>query len=159
MVDASHSRGSVDPEVVEIIPVSSPSGRRSVPHQSDVRIEAWAPSREECVAQAVLAVVESFADTTTAAQTGVVDLPVAADSCDDMLAGVLDEVICLLDTVGRLPVDVQVRRLDGGLDIRMRMTDLDRAQLVGSPPKGVALCELRFGRRAAAWSCQATLKV
>jgi SHS2 domain-containing protein len=128
-----------------------------VPRQSEVRIEAWAPSREECVAQAVMAVVESFADTTEAGQTGVVDLPVAAESCEDMLADVLDEVICLLDTVGRLPVDVQVRRLDGGLAVRMRMTDVDRAHVVGALPKGVSLCELRFGRRAAAWSCQATL--
>jgi protein archease len=149
--------GSVDPVVVGIARVSSPSGRRSEPHQAEVRIEAWAPSREECVAQAVLAMVESFADTTEAAQTGVVDLPVAAESCDGMLTDVLDEVICQLDTVGRLPVGVQVRRLDGGLDVRMQMTDVDRTQLVGALPKAVALCELRFGRRTAAWSCQATL--
>jgi SHS2 domain-containing protein len=126
---------------------------------ANVRIEAWAPSREECVARAVHAMVESFADTTAAGQTGEVELPVAADSCDGMLTDVLDEVICQLETVGRLPVDVQVRRLDGGLDVRMRMTDVDRAELVGALPKGVSLCELRFGRRAAAWSCQATLDV
>jgi len=145
--------------VVEMARVSSPSGRRSVPQHAEVRIEAWASSREECVAQAVLAMVESFADTTESAQTGVVELPVAVESCDDMLTDVLDEVICQLDTVGRLPVDVQVRRLDGGLEVRMRMTDVDRTQLVGALPRAVAVCELRFGRRAAAWSCQATLDV
>jgi SHS2 domain-containing protein len=151
--------GSVDPEVMGIAGVTTSSGRRSVPYQAEVRIEAWAPSREECVAQAVLAMVESFADTAEAGQTGVVHLPVAAESGDELLTNVLDEVICLLDTVGRLPVDVQVRRLDGGLDVRMRMTDVDQAELVGALPKGVALCELRFGRRAAIWSGQATLVV
>jgi SHS2 domain-containing protein len=143
--------GSVDLEVMGIAEV----GRRNVSHQA--RIEAWAPSREECVAQAVLALVESFADTSAAGQTGVVDLPVAAESGDELLTNVLDEVISLLDTVGRLPIDVHVRRLDGGLDVRMRMTDVDQVELVGALPKGVALCELRFGRRAAVWSGQATL--
>lgn len=142
-----------------IAEVAASSGRRSVPHQAEVRIAAWAPSREECVAQAVMALVESFADTTEAGHTGVVDLPVAAESGDELLANVLDEVICLLDTVGRIPLEVRVRRLDGGLDIRMRMTDVDQAELVGALPKGVALCELRFGRRAAVWSGQATLVV
>jgi protein archease len=149
----------VDPEVMGIAEVTASSGRRSVPHQAEVRIAAWAPSREECVAQAVMALVESFADTTEAGQTGVVDLAVAAESGDELLTNVLDEVIGLLDTVGRIPLEARVRRLDGGLDIRMRMTDVDRAELVGALPKGVALCELRFGRRAAVWSGQATLVV
>ncbi|SCE66445.1 Archease protein family (MTH1598/TM1083) [Micromonospora haikouensis] len=43
-------------------------GRRSVAHTADVRIEAWAPDREGCVAEAVAAMVETFADTTGAVE-------------------------------------------------------------------------------------------
>ena len=38
------------------------SGSRSVPHEADVRIEAWAPTREGCIAQAVHGAVRTFLD-------------------------------------------------------------------------------------------------
>lgn len=38
------------------------SGHRSVPHTADLRIEAWAPTRDGCIRQAVLGTVESFLD-------------------------------------------------------------------------------------------------
>ena len=34
-------------------------GHRSVPHTADLRIEAWAPTRDGCIRQAVLGAVES----------------------------------------------------------------------------------------------------
>ena len=36
-------------------------GHRTVPHTADLRIEAWAPTREECLAEAVRGLVDSFA--------------------------------------------------------------------------------------------------
>ena len=39
----------------------STSGHRSVPHTADLRIEAWAPTRDGCNRQAALSTVESFA--------------------------------------------------------------------------------------------------
>jgi SHS2 domain-containing protein len=36
------------------------SGHRSVPHTADLRIEAWAPTRDGCIRQAVLGTVASF---------------------------------------------------------------------------------------------------
>ncbi len=35
-------------------------GHRTVPHTADLRIEAWAPTRDGCIRQAVLGTVESF---------------------------------------------------------------------------------------------------
>lgn len=43
-------------------PGHSPHGHRSVPHTGDLRVEAWAPTREECIAEAVRGMVASFAD-------------------------------------------------------------------------------------------------
>ena len=37
-------------------------GYRRVPHTADVRIEAWAPTREECVERAVVAMVDGFVE-------------------------------------------------------------------------------------------------
>ena len=36
-------------------------GHRTVPHTADLRIEAWAPTREECMAEAARGLVGSFA--------------------------------------------------------------------------------------------------
>lgn len=33
-----------------------------MPHTADLRIEAWAPTRDGCIRQAVLGTVESFLD-------------------------------------------------------------------------------------------------
>ena len=37
-------------------------GYRTVPHTADLRIEAWAESRDECVAEALRGLIASFAD-------------------------------------------------------------------------------------------------
>jgi SHS2 domain-containing protein len=37
------------------------AGHRTVPHTADLRIEAWAATREECLAEAVRGLVGSFA--------------------------------------------------------------------------------------------------
>jgi SHS2 domain-containing protein len=147
------------------VAISAGSGRRTVPHTADLRIEAWAPTREECVAQAVLAMVESFADIATPGEvsatrrTDVVELPVAAGTDEDMLAGALDEVIFLLDTAGQVPVEAAVQPDDGGLRVRLAMTDAERVELIGAVPKAVSLSDLRFGRSAGGWSCEVTVDV
>ncbi|TWH70340.1 archease protein family (MTH1598/TM1083) [Micromonospora olivasterospora] len=89
-------------------------GHRAVPHTADVRIEAWAPDREGCLAEAVRAAVETFADFSGAGPgTGAtVDVPAGDD--EDLLVGALDEMIFRLETEGTLPVAVEVTaRPDG----------------------------------------------
>ena len=84
------------------------SGYRSVPHTADLRIEAWAPTRDECIAQAVRGAVASFADISSAGPGRVRNRLLTADSGEDLLVAVLDEVIYLLDTAGEIPIDVVV---------------------------------------------------
>lgn len=47
------------------------SGHRSVPHTADLRIEAWAPTRDGCIRQAVLGTVESFLDLESAHEPAI----------------------------------------------------------------------------------------
>jgi SHS2 domain-containing protein len=138
------------------------AGHRSAPHTADVRIEAWAPSRERCVAEAVRALVGSFADVSGAAgaePAGSVDFRVGPGPDDELLVAVLDQVVYLLDTVSQVPTDVEVAADDSGLDVRLRMTDPGRVEMVGAVPKAVSLHELRFDAGPTGWSCTVTLDV
>ncbi|MGC3005300.1 hypothetical protein ACPF8X_44675, partial [Streptomyces sp. G35A] len=59
---------------------------------------------------------------------------------EDLLVGLLDEVIFRLDTEGTLPLDCDVRPTgDGGLRVRWRSTSTDAVELVGAVPKAVSL--------------------
>jgi SHS2 domain-containing protein len=136
------------------------SGHRSVPHTADSRIEAWAPTRELCVAEAVTAMVETFADTTSARQTDVAAFEVAEDSDEGLLVEVLSEVIYLMETADVLPLRATVRPAEEeGYDVRFAVTGLDQTELVGAVPKAVSLHGLRFDENADGWSCSVTLDV
>lgn len=131
-----------------------------MPHTADVRIEAWAPTRERCLAEAVAALLDSFADTSGAQPTAAAEFQVEPGGDEDLLVGVLDEVIFRLDTEGELPLATEVRVTDdGGLRVRWRTAGTDAVQLVGAVPKAVSLHGLRFDRDGDGWSCAVTLDV
>ncbi|MGW4500419.1 archease [Micromonospora sp. NPDC004336] len=135
-------------------------GHRCVPHTADVRVEAWAPTREECVAEAVAALVDTFVDPAGAAPDGEREFRAPAGDDEDLLVAVLDEVIFRMETEGELPLRTEVTDDGaGGLTVRWRTTDTDAVELVGAVPKAVSLHELRFGRDGAGWSCAVTLDV
>ncbi|MGR6319714.1 archease [Micromonospora soli] len=137
-----------------------PRGHRMIPHTADVRIEAWAPDREGCVAEAVAALVDSFVDTTGAVADGEAEFRVPPGDDPDLLVGVLDEVIFRMETEGELPLATEVRAADdGGLAVLWRTTGTDAVELVGAVPKAVSLHELRFGRDGAGWCGAVTLDV
>ena len=69
-------------------------GHRTVPHTADLRVEAWAPTREECLAEAVRGLVDSFAVVarglvrrTAERHLAASDVAVAAGSASTLLAG------------------------------------------------------------------------
>jgi hypothetical protein len=53
-------------EGMSIPPHRSQRGYRTLPHTADLRIEAWAPTREACLAEGVAGLVATFADTAKA---------------------------------------------------------------------------------------------
>jgi protein archease len=135
------------------------SGHRTVPHTADLRIEAWAPTRDGCIRQAVLAVVESFLDPSSAHGDHARLRRLIADRNDDLLVAVLDEVIYLLDTAAEAPVDLELRDVDGGVDVVFAMADASTLPQVGAVPKAVSLNELRFFHCHHGWRCSVTLDV
>lgn len=135
------------------------SGHRAVPHTADLRIEAWAPTRDECIAEAVLGAVESFLDTSAAHPGRTHRCQLSAHSDEDLLVAVLDEVIYLLDTLGEVPVDLEIEPLGDGVDVELAMVDARGLPQVGAVPKAVSLHELSLAPGPTGWRCSVTLDV
>lgn len=130
-----------------------------MPHTADLRIEAWAPTRDGYIRQAVLAAVESFLDMASALPERACVRRVTADRDDDLLVAVLEEVIYLLDTAGEAPVDLELQGVDDGVDVTSLMTNATTLPQVGAVPKAVSLNDLRFSRGQHDWRCLVTLDV
>ncbi|RKS68403.1 SHS2 domain-containing protein [Actinomadura pelletieri DSM 43383] len=137
-------------------------GHLHVPHTADLRIEAWAPTREGCVTEAVSGLVGSFADTTDVRpqRTDVLNVPPQPDP--DLLVAVLDDVIYRLEVHGELVLDAEITTApDGGLTAGLKLGDATKVTAIGAIPKAVSLHELRLTRdpMTDAWSCAVTIDV
>ena len=135
------------------------SGHRTVPHTADLRIEAWAPTIEQCAAEAARALVESFADLSTATAAVEREYTVPAADAEGRVVAVLDEVIYRMDTDGELPREIEVHRTGSDLRVRCAVVDVAEATVVGAVPKAVSFHELRVTEDTAGCRCSVTLDV
>ena len=136
-------------------------GHRSVPHTADLRIEAWGPTREDCIAEAVRGLVESFADVSGTGYQHATERHLTAGSDADLLAAAVEEVIYRLDTDGEIPAAVEVSRAaDGGIDLTLRVVDAAAVEIIGAAPKAASLSGLTCAPDASGrWSCAVTIDV
>lgn len=137
----------------------STRGHRLVPHTADLRVEAWAPSREECIAETVVGSVRSFVDTSAAPVAVERASRVVAATDEDLLVGVLEETIYLMDVAAVVPVQVTLHPMDDGAEVTFAMVDIRALQQVGAVPKAVSLHGLRLARTDDGWSSSVTLDV
>lgn len=138
------------------------SGHRSVPHTADLRIEAWAPTRDGCIRQAVLGAVESFLDIGSAKSAEARQTRrrrITADNDEDLLVAALEEVIYLLDTTGEAPTDVSLSAADGSVEMTLAMVDASAVPQLGAVPKAVSLNDLQLVHGKHGWRCSVTLDV
>jgi len=135
------------------------AGYRTVPHTADVRVEAWAPSREECIAQAVLGAVNGFLDTSAARPVRTHHCQLRGDTDEDLLVAVVDEVIFRLDTDNEAPIAVDLTPTDAGLDARMTMCNAAEVPQIGAIPKAVSLHGLLIDAGPDGWRCSITVDV
>ncbi len=133
------------------------SGHRAVAQEDEVRIEAWASSRENCLAEAVTAMVECFADVSGVRPTGADRIRLEAASDDDLLAALLDEILYRLDEYGQVPVDVEADTAEGGLDVRLAVAALTDVRRTGAAPSTVSWQDLHIGPGPYGWTCALTI--
>lgn len=134
-------------------------GHRGLPHTADVRIEAWAPTREECLAQAVRGIVDGFVDPAGAAAVRRHEVALRGDRDEDLLVALADEVVYRLDTADEVPLDVDLDAEAGGLRATLHMADAGSLPVVGAAPKAVTLHGLRLTHGPEGWRCALTLDV
>jgi SHS2 domain-containing protein len=132
-----------------------------VPHTADLRIEAWGSTREDCVAEAVRGLVESFADVGRTTGQRATDRHLTAGSDADLLAAAVEEVIYGLDAGGEIPTAVKVSpATDGGIDLTLWVVDAGTVEIIGAAPKAASLSGLRCAPDVSGrWSCAVTVDV
>ena len=158
----SPRRAEVEDELARIRKrLASPAGHRTVPHTADLRIEAWAPTREECLAEAVRGLVDSFAVVAPQPPQARARRHMTARLDEDLLVAVIDEVIYWLDADGQIPVSVTVRRApDGSVVVFFALVPVAEAEITGAAPKAASLHDLRCAPDTAGrWSCAVTVDV
>jgi SHS2 domain-containing protein len=125
-----------------------------------LRIEAWAESRDECVAEALRGLIASFADISDMQPARVLERPITASSDADLLASAADEVIYILDVEGEIPVSVQVRPAGAGIVVVLALARAELAEITGAVPKAVSFHGLRCEPDATGrWSASMTIDV
>ena len=136
-------------------------GHTSVPHAADLRIGARGPTREDCIAEAVRGLVESFADVSGATHRRAIERRLDAESDTDLLASAVEEVIFGLDTDGAIPAEVEASRAaDGGIHLMLRVVDAAAADIIGAAPKAASLSGLTCAPDASGrWMCSVTIDV
>lgn len=141
--------------------MSAPAGHRILPHTADMALEAWAPDKAACIAEAVEALVGSFADVRDAIPRESVTL--RFDAADDrgLLVQVLDEVIFQEEVHGRLPADTSVTvRAGSQAEVRFAAVPVGEVEAGGAVPKGVSRHDLRFGPASdGQWRCHVIIDI
>jgi SHS2 domain-containing protein len=128
-------------------------GHRAIPHTADIALHAWADSRDDCLAEAVRALVDSFADLGGAAPDDEVTF--TAGQGEDALVALLEEVIYQVEVHGRVVADVQPGP-EGGL--RLATVPVEAVEQIGAMPKAVTTHGVRF-EHDGQWQAHAVVDV
>ncbi|HSJ45399.1 MAG TPA: archease [Euzebyales bacterium] len=131
-----------------------------MPHTADVIVEAWGPTRDACLRHAVLGLVATFADVGDVTASASVPRSFPADSGENLLVALLEEVLYLLDAEDRVPVDVAVTAAaDGGLHGEFHVASAAAVDQRGAVPKAITHHGMELRRNAGAWRCRVTVDV
>lgn len=136
------------------------AGHRLLPHTADVLIAAWAPTEADCLAQAVAALAESFAEVPAGVPRSSRPLLVRAVTPEERLVAALEEVVYALDVDGVVPTATRVETVIGD-EVRgvFDVVPLAMTRCVGPPPKAVTRHGLRVVRTGEGWRCEVVVDV
>jgi SHS2 domain-containing protein len=139
---------------------SPTTGHRVVPHTADLIVEAWAPTRLECMEEAARALVDAFAQVAEAAVTEPFLFELEQDGDEALLVSLLEDVIYVIDVLEGIPTNVVLTEIEGGrVSGSIDVAPLGAVEIHGSLPKGVSLSDLSFSHNREQWRCRATIDV
>lgn len=121
-------------------------------------IDAWAPDRPTCVAEALQALVEGYAEVDD--PPAVTTLPIASleDGGEDALADLVEEVLQRIDVLSVVPVRFHLAETDdGGLAGDMEVVPSAHATFLGRPPTGLRPRHGALRRAGRRWWCHLRL--
>ena len=128
-------------------------------HTADEILEAWGPTREACLEEAVLALVDTIADVGEVGWSWHREVELSGTD-EELLVALLEEVIYDLDASGDLPVRVRIHPHADGVVAHLWLTHLRRVTVRGAAPKGVAYSQLTLREeRPGRWRCVVTIDV
>ena len=142
-------------------PVERRQGHRLTPRPTDRLIEAWGPDRPTCLIEALTGLVESFARVPEVTASRVLPLCGDAGGGEDILVGLLEEVVFALDVFSVVPIRFHLEEAeDGGVAGDMEVVTLTDVEVVGPVPKVVSHRGLSFGAAGdGGWACRAFVQV
>lgn len=125
---------------------------------SDLGIHLAGTALADCLSAAVAALAASLAEVTGDVPRQYDEVVVEGDSAEDLLVGLLDEVILRLDVEGRLAVSLTVSeaaatRVAGQLEL----VDLDAVDVHGVAPKAATWHGVRLGPGPSGWEGEVML--
>lgn len=123
-------------------------------------IEAWGASRAECLAEAVAALAELYADVPAGVERVVIPLSLDAASDEELLVALLEWAVAEADVGDDVVVGAELRdREDGGLTGALRAVPVGAVEVCGAVPKGVSRSGLEMRRTASGWRARAVIDV
>lgn len=126
---------------------------RIIGRGSDVAIEVHGPTVETCLRAAVEGFAEALATVEPATPRQHREITVAGDEPADLLVGLIDEAILLLDAEGLLAVGLTNPWLSGaGLRATVALVALDTVRVHGTAPKAATWHGARLARSGDRWT-------
>jgi protein archease len=141
--------------------MSLAAGHRLVPHTADCIIEAWGPDRASCIAGALTALVEGFAQAEEASVTKLVPMAVGPGGAEEQLVSLLEDVIYSVEVFSVVPVRFHLGETEGGgIAGDMEAVPADDTVAVGPIPKGDSYHQLSMEEEAGGgWRCRVLVDV
>lgn len=117
-----------------------------VAHTADVIVESWGPTRVACLEQAALGLVGLFASIPDSVVAEPLGFTVEPGSDEDVLVGLLEEILYQLEVLGVVPARLVLDEVDGGgVAGYAHVVPVAAVDEVGAVPKAVARHEIAVG--------------
>ena len=113
-----------------------------------------------CLTEALLALVEVFADVGDTAAVDVLPLSAGPESDRDLLVSLLEEVIFVVGVFGVVPMRFHLAETeDGVLAGDMEVVPAGAVEQVGPVPKAISYHGLEIGENGGEWRCRVVVDV